>query len=268
MYHQRKFGSIGLILISILVTANSDAQVVATTASPVLQTNKEVPLEVDLVTQLHALQKQSKELQDKVKKLEDVDHQNEAAKLKLPSVTINGVFQADGVAFNQDDESRNAYGRVEVGGDFRRARLGAKGAVTDRMDYFMQMDFAFFGRPTFTDLWVDFKDARQFGTVRVGQWKQPFSLETVSSFRYTTFMERAGIFQAFTPFRHLGIGFFNNSEDLNWTWAASYFRKALCHESGPRTHSDSVPKLCVKLVPLNNPVSTKKGVPLATSGAG
>jgi phosphate-selective porin OprO/OprP len=146
------------------------------------------------------------------------------AEKKLPSVQLSGVFQADGVAFDQNDASRLAYGRIESGADFRRARLGAKGSLTDRMDYFMQMDFAFFGRPTFTDLWVDFKEVGPLGTVRVGQWKQPFSLEAVSSFRYTTFMERAGVFQAFVPFRHMGIGFYDHSKDERWTWAGSYLR--------------------------------------------
>ena len=28
---------------------------------------------------------------------------------------------------------------------------------------------AFFGRPTFTDVWADFKDVGALGTVRVGQ---------------------------------------------------------------------------------------------------
>ncbi len=143
---------------------------------------------------------------------------------KLPNLTLSGVFQVDGVTFDQDQGSRDAYGRVEGGADFRRARLGAKGSVSDRMDYFMQMDFGFFGRPTFTDLWVDFKDAGPLGTVRVGQWKQPFGLETVSSFRYTTFMERSSLFQAFVPFRHIGIGFYDHADDLNSTWALSYFR--------------------------------------------
>ncbi|MFM7074202.1 MAG: OprO/OprP family phosphate-selective porin, partial [Planctomycetota bacterium] len=62
------------------------------------------------------------------------------------------------------------------------------------------------------------------GNVRIGQWKQPFSLEVVSSFRYTTFMERSSLFQPFTPFRHLGIGFYDHSEDMRNTWAASFFR--------------------------------------------
>lgn len=163
-------------------------------------------------------------LEEKLAKYEKAEKKPSSEKPKLPNVTINGVFQADGVTFNQDDESRAAYGRVESGADFRRARLSAKGAISDRMDYMMQMDFGFFGRPTFTDVWVDFKDAGLLGTVRVGQWKQPFSLETVSSFRYTTFMERSSAFQAFVPFRHLGVGFYDHSEDLNWTWAASYFR--------------------------------------------
>jgi phosphate-selective porin OprO/OprP len=228
MDYLRSVVCVGLVALSTLLTASTlQAQVVPTTASPFLpgsEENLEVIGETDLLNRMQAMESQSIELREKIKTLEDANKQKDAAKTKLPSVTINGVFQADGVAFDQDDDSRAAYGRVEGGGDFRRARLGAKGSVTDRMDYFMQMDFAFFGRPTFTDLWVDFKDAGPLGTVRVGQWKQPFSLEVVSSFRYTTFMERAGTFQAFTPFRHLGIGFYDNSEDLNWTWAASYFR--------------------------------------------
>jgi hypothetical protein len=65
------------------------------------------------------------------------------AEKKFPSVQLSGVFQADGVAFEQDEASRQAYGQIESGADFRRARLGAKGSLSDRMDYFMQMDFIF-----------------------------------------------------------------------------------------------------------------------------
>jgi phosphate-selective porin OprO/OprP len=148
----------------------------------------------------------------------------EKEKPKYPTLNLSGVFQTDAVMFHQTDENRLAYGEIQNGADFRRARLGAKGSVSDAMDYFMQMDFGFFGRPTFTDLWVDFKDATPFGTVRVGQWKQPFSLEAVSSFRYTTFMERSSLFQAFVPFRHLGVGIYDHSQDETMTWALSYLR--------------------------------------------
>jgi len=175
----------------------------------------------NLTARIEELERNAKTSESKILAFEDGA---KAEKAKRPTLQLSGVFQADAVAFDQDEASRLNYGRIESGADFRRARLGAKGAISDRMDYFMQLDFGFFGRPTFTDLWVDFKDAGPLGTVRVGQWKHPFSLETVSSFRYTTFMERAGVFQAFTPFRHLGIGFYDHSNDERWTWAASYLR--------------------------------------------
>ena len=144
---------------------------------------------------------------------------------KYPSLPVlSGVFQADIVSFNQDDASRVQLGVIENGADFRRARLGAKAAITNNMNAFMQMDFAFPGRPTFTDLWVEWTDLPLLGNVKVGQWKQPFSLEVVSSFRYTTFMERSLLFIPFTPFRHMGVGFYDHSDDLMSTWAASVIR--------------------------------------------
>lgn len=160
---------------------------------------------------------------DRLSKIEKRLDEADAANKKLPAVTVSGVFQADAVLFNQSDESRDQYGSIESGANIRRTRLGTRAAVTDTMNAFIQMDFGFVGRPTFTDVWVEQTKVPVLGTVRAGQWKQPFSLEAVSSFRFTTFMERS-LFQTFTPFRHLGVGFYNNSEDLNTTWAASYFR--------------------------------------------
>ena len=144
-------------------------------------------------------------------------------KKTYPTLQINGAFQADTGYFHQDANSMETYGHIANGADFRRARLGAKGAINETVNYFFQMDYAFFGRPTFTDIWVEQTQIPYFGNVRVGQWKQPFSLEVVSSYRYTTFMERSLLFVPFTAFRHLGIGFYDNADDLSSTWAGSVF---------------------------------------------
>jgi phosphate-selective porin OprO/OprP len=159
-----------------------------------------------------------------------------SAAVKYPSITINGVFQADAGFFSQDDVSRASLGDIQDGADFRRARLSAKGSVAETINYMLQLDFATAGpgRPSFTDVWLESTDHPVLGTIRIGQWKQPFSLEVVSSFRYTTFMERSLLFQAFTPFRHLGVGFYDHSDDLNWSWAASAFR------SGQDQFGDSI----------------------------
>jgi phosphate-selective porin OprO/OprP len=168
----------------------------------------------------------------------------------LPRIKVNGVFQADQGWFDQDANSIHTFGtnlgggpgatsslfpgnatpvqpnggRIQDGGDFRRARLAASGQVTENMNGFFQMDFAFFGRPTFTDVWAEYT-ALPIGTARIGQWKQPFSLEVVSSFRYTTFAERSVLFQAFAPFRHLGAGIYNSwGDNLDGTYAVSVYK--------------------------------------------
>jgi len=164
--------------------------------------------------------------EDRLANLEKIvaDLQQKAAKKTYPALTVNGVFQADAGWIHQDVASESAYGQIQDGAAFRRARLSAKGLVSESTGYMLQMDFGFFGRPTFTDVWVEKTGIPLLGTVRIGQWKQPFSLEAVSSFRYTTFMERSLLFQPFVPFRHIGAGFYDHNDELDCTWAASVFR--------------------------------------------
>ena len=146
------------------------------------------------------------------------------SRIKYPSIEVHGVFQADTGWFNQSANSRATVGDIQDGADFRRARMSANGAITENMNYFFQMDFAFPGRPTFTDVWGEFTKLPVVGNLRFGQWKQPFSLEVVSSFRYTTFAERSLLFQAFTPFRHIAVGVYDWADNERMTWAASVYR--------------------------------------------
>lgn len=156
------------------------------------------------------------------------------SKTKYPNVEVHGVFQADSGWFHQDANSFATVGDIQDGADFRRARLSANGGIVENVNYFFQMDFAFPGRPTFTDVWFEVTKVPWLGNVRVGQWKQPFSLEVVSSFRYTTFPERSLLFQAFVPFRHIAVGFYDWSESERMTWAASVYR------SGQDQFGDSI----------------------------
>ncbi len=180
--------------------------------------------ELDLLERIRDLERRAEESESQWHSLQDSAKKSEAAKSKFPTIKMNGALQADAVMFEQNEVSREVYGQVESGAGIRRARLGASGDVSDRMSYFFQMDFGIFGRPTFTDVWAEFKEVGPLGNLRVGHWKQPFSLEVVSSYRYATFMERAGTFQALTPFRHVGVGFQDHAEDLSATWALSYIR--------------------------------------------
>jgi len=148
----------------------------------------------------------------------------DTAKLNYPNVAINGFFQADLGYFDQSENNRATLGDIQDGAGFRRTRLSAKGAVAENVNYFVQMDFGFFGRPTFTDVWMEVTQLPVVGNVRVGQWKQPMGLETVTSVRFQTFMERSVLFQTFEPFRHIGIGTYDHAEDEMSTWAFSIFK--------------------------------------------
>lgn len=155
-------------------------------------------------------------------------------KKKAPYIEVHAAVQADSGWYGQDATNIKEFGVLKDGAVFRRTRLAANGAIADNVNYFVQMDFSFPGRPTFTDVWVEVTKLPLLGNIRAGQWKQPFSLEVVSSFRYTMMPERSLLFNSFTPFRHPAVGFYDWSQNERMTWAASVYR------SGQDQFGDSI----------------------------
>jgi phosphate-selective porin OprO/OprP len=145
------------------------------------------------------------------------------AKPKYPLIIVSGAAQIDGIWFDQDAANAAVVGDARDVAGFRRARLGANGFLAENVRYRMEYDFAFPGRPNFTDVWVDVFDLPTVGHFKVGQWKQPFSMEPATSFRELMFMERSLAF-ALVPFRQVGAGFFNTAFDEQATWAWSGYR--------------------------------------------
>jgi phosphate-selective porin OprO/OprP len=142
---------------------------------------------------------------------------------KYPLIAVSGAAQIDGVWFAQDDANQAVVGDAQDVAGFRRSRIGANGNLTDNVRYRMEYDFAFPGRPNFTDVWVSTSGIPLLGNVKVGQWKQPFSMEPATSYREIMFMERSLAF-ALVPFRQIGVGAFNTAFDEAATWAVSGYR--------------------------------------------
>lgn len=99
------------------------------------------------------------------------------------------------------------------------------GKVADNVSYMLEMDFAFVGRPSFMDVWMDVSHVPLFGNVRIGQYRMPFGMDELTSVKELTFLERP-LTQPMGPFRQFSIGFHDNSDDENITWAASAFGNA------------------------------------------
>ena len=90
----------------------------------------------------------------------------------FPKVKLTGFFQADAGWFRQSPGSFATFGDIQDATGFRRARLAAVGDVAENMSYMLEMDFAFPGRPSFMDVWLDVHSVPLLGNVRVGQWRQ------------------------------------------------------------------------------------------------
>jgi phosphate-selective porin OprO/OprP len=141
---------------------------------------------------------------------------------KYPTIEMSGAFQVDVGLFSQSTANRRAVGLAENGADFRRARLAAAGDLAEQIGYRLQIDFAVLTKLRFADAWFDFKNVAGVDRVVFGQFKQPFGLEDLTSFRYNPFLERSPLF-LFVPFRQIGLGAFEWANDGLWTLAASAY---------------------------------------------
>ncbi|RMF44486.1 MAG: porin [Planctomycetota bacterium] len=146
-----------------------------------------------------------------------------SAASRWPEVRLTGFFQADAAWFSQSALNRTAVGDIQDGADFRRARLAGTGKAWDNVAYMLEMDFAFPGRPSFMDVWLEVEDAPLGGKLRVGQYRQPFGMDGQTGVKDLTFIERSLPF-AFLPFRQIGAMLHGQALDDEVTWAISGFR--------------------------------------------
>ena len=134
---------------------------------------------------------------------------------------IGAAVQVDGTAIAEDEEFELNYGAVENSIEFRRARLNTTGTLFGLLFSF-QYDFGQDSGPK--DAYVELLGKRlKFTTIRVGNFKEPFSLERQTSNAYTAFLERSLPVTTFAPGRNIGAQFFNPIFDERATWALGVF---------------------------------------------
>jgi len=135
---------------------------------------------------------------------------------------VGGRFHADWGFFTEDEGLNDAFGGFEDGAEFRRARLMIEGLVYEQVEFRAEYDFAG-GETTFKDVYLGLVDLPYVGGVRVGHFKEPFSLDEMTSSRFITFMERA-LPNALVPSRNMGAMLHDAAFDQRLTWALGTFR--------------------------------------------
>jgi phosphate-selective porin OprO and OprP len=132
---------------------------------------------------------------------------------------IGGAGQLDLALYQASDRVQQpppmGVGPISDGVNIRRGRLRAEGTVYEVVDFLMEMEFfngveapvaprptatlTDFNTPGPTDFNFTIKKLPMIGNIRIGNMKEPFSFEHLSSYRYLEFMERSVIFDAFVP---------------------------------------------------------------------
>jgi len=103
------------------------------------------------------------------------------------------------------------------------------------MAYTIEVDFAQAGRPSLLDVWGEIDEIPWFGTIRIGQFRQPGLMDSWTSVRHLDFLERSAAFQAVDPFRRVGIMAYAMSEDERTSWAYSVYATGLTYWNGVST---------------------------------
>lgn len=111
---------------------------------------------------------------------------------------LDGRIQIDGASYYG---SKNALGNGTI---TRRARLGVKTTLYRDWEGEIDVDFASNALDV-KDLWIGYAGFHN-SLIRIGNFKEPFSLQTLTSSKYITFLERSYT-DAFSPDRHIGVAY-------------------------------------------------------------
>lgn len=117
------------------------------------------------------------------------------------------------------DDLKDAFGEIDDSrAFFRRARLGVAGTFHHHFGFKMEFDFAG-GDANFTDVFVEAYKLPALGTLTVGHFKEPMSVDEMTSTNNNWFIERSLPNEAFYPGRNTGMMFRNSVLDKHLTYA-------------------------------------------------
>ena len=157
---------------------------------------------------------------------------------KAFDVKLGGRIQNDWAVLAPNDDLQDAFSDragLGTGTEFRRARLQMSGTIYERVGFKFQYDFAN-SEVGFRDVFIDLLDLPAVGRLRIGHFKEPLSLEQLTSSVNVTFMERS-LLDALVPGRETGFMLQNSALEEHFTWAIGAFRDT-ASDSGNGFSSD------------------------------
>lgn len=143
-------------------------------------------------------------------------------------VQVGARVQNDWVWFNEPANLKAAaptgVGPLQDGTFFRRLRLQAKGTAWEVTEFNLEFDLESMNQINMDHAWWGVKDLPVLGTVRVGQSKVPFGLESYRDSKWLTFLERSACFDAYDLEFSPGIFVSNTAFEEQLSWQAMFHR--------------------------------------------
>ncbi|MBN2468836.1 MAG: hypothetical protein JXD19_11880 [Deltaproteobacteria bacterium] len=132
------------------------------------------------------------------------------------SLCVGGLLQSDYRYFEweNEDPEKNRF-------DLRRVRLSIAGHITPHFDYKFEYEFEGAGSRRLLDAYVDAR-IFPFLSLRMGQFKEPFSLEQYTQDKNLFFAERSMGYYL-TPGRDVGLMAFASVWDDRFNYAVGFF---------------------------------------------
>tara|TARA_R110002050_G_scaffold81165_2_gene173468 strand:- start:1372 stop:2757 length:1386 start_codon:yes stop_codon:yes gene_type:complete len=145
------------------------------------------------------------------------------------STKIGGRLQADAAFYNGDPSIGN-------GTEIRRARLYLEGKMYTDWGYKLQYDFASTGvnGKGIADAFISYNGFDDL-QLKVGNFKDPFSLQEQTSSKFVMFTER-GLPSAFAAGRHIGA--MASTKQQHWSLAGGIFGDSLTKTNGDDHNQD------------------------------
>lgn len=147
---------------------------------------------------------------------------------------VGALIQQDYAFFNQDlalmalpgggQGPAGGVGELQDSVFFRRARIKFDGLAYDFFEWDFDCELLANNTVAFDDLWIGATNVPMMGNVRVGHVKIPMGIESITSNRVFTFVERASMFDAFLPEYGPGLLAFDSYQDAKFVWAACLHR--------------------------------------------
>jgi phosphate-selective porin OprO/OprP len=155
------------------------------------------------------------------------------------TMEVNGRIHIDGWQFPGDSPGVNGFetGDNDISPadhlEFRRLRFGVRGDIWHNMEYRIEMEFSGGNDPEFRDAFLGWNELPVLQRVLIGNQKRPYGLEAWHSTRYTVFLERSFVIEAFNQdIRRLGIQSWSHSDDLAWNWQYGVFNQRNIQDEG------------------------------------